>query len=77
MKLSRELIIKWQVCSSRIVLIVYNFLSVFRATVDQCGEIKRHHDAIIASLTSQTDFIKLLQDSYDADTDTVREELKQ
>ena len=45
--------------------------SAFKARVDQCRDIKRHYDAITESLTSRTDFIEKLEDSYAADTDTV------
>ena len=56
-------------------LIMYNLISDSKATVDQCRDIKRLYDAITESLTkcaeNHAGFVKQLEDSYAADTDTV------
>ena len=50
-------------------------ISDSKATVDQCIDIKRLYDAITESLKERVedhaDFVKQLEDSYAADTDTV------
>ena len=50
---------------------MYNLISDSKATVDQCRDIKRLYDAITKSLTNREEFVKQLEDSYAADTDTV------
>ena len=50
---------------------MYNLISDIQATVDQCREIKHLYDVIIKSLTNREEFVKQLEDSYAADTDTV------